>query len=220
MNASSSKPKQVTLAVLSLLAIAASAFWMVHYQRAVSNASLDQHRGLGKVMGERTVKLLESKPQKRIVVITLDCNDDATRTQMDSFEAALKSAGGIEILDVVRLDPKENPKYRHGDGLSARRFARLVDKYEDAEGMVSFVGVPDPQDDELKKLTDKPPRFIAFTRDLEKLPKLFKDRTLRVAIVPRYEFPAPGPENPKTPQEWFDRNFQIVTSNTLAKIIQ
>jgi len=38
--------------------------------------------------------------------------------------------------------------------------------------------------------------------------------------VPRYEFPAPGPENPKTPQEWFDKRFQIVTSNTLAKIIK
>jgi len=85
---------------------------------------------------------------------------------------------------------------------------------------VSFVGVPDPEDEDMSKLERKPPRFIAFTRDLDKLPKLFKNRTLRVAIVPRYEFPAPGPENPKTPQEWFDKRFQIVTSNTLAKIIK
>jgi hypothetical protein len=212
--------KRIGAVVFSVVAIAASAWWIIHYQRGNASAALDQQRGLGQVMAERTVKLLESKEKKRIVVVTLDANDPGTRAQMEAFERGLKQAGGIEILDTVKLDPSENPKYRSGDGLSARRFARLVDKYEDAEGLVSFVGVPDPADEEMKKLESKPPRFIAFTRDLDKLPKLFKDRTLRVAIVPRYEFPAPGPENPKTPQEWFDRHFQIVTSNTLAKIIQ
>lgn len=212
--------KRLLAAMAAVAVIALSIIWIVRYQKGQSIATLAPHQGLGRVMAEQTAKLLEKKEKKRILVIRLASSEPSVRAQWDAFTGELKRLGDIEISEVVELDPGENPKYRPGDGLSARRFARLVDKYEDVEGMVSFVGVPDPTDEEMQKLEDKPPRFIAFTRDLEKLPRLFKDRTLRVAIVPRYDFPAPGPESPSTPAEWFDKYFQIVTSNTLASVIQ
>jgi hypothetical protein len=58
------------------------------------------------------------------------------------------------------------------------------------------------------------PKFIAETHSPEKLVNLLQKKILLSAIVPRYEFPAPGPRKPQTERQWFDRYFQILSPET------
>ena len=129
---------------------------------------------------------------------------------------ALKKLGEYEIKD-HQLDTKDQPKYGLGAGLSGRRFVRTVKNNPKADAIVSFVGAPRLSDEDLAELT-KLPKFIAETRSPDHLPKLFEKQILQVAVASRFVFPAPGPQKPKTPQEWFDKRYQIVIADTAKTI--
>jgi hypothetical protein len=71
-------------------------------------------------------------------------------------------------------------------------------------------------DDEVAGLTQHP-KFIAETKTPDHLPKLFEKNLMQVAVAPGFVFPAPGPQKPKTPQEWFDKRYQIVTADSIQE---
>ena len=124
---------------------------------------------------------------------------------MTAFHRRLKKLGEYDLKE-YELDTKNQPKYGVGAGLSGRRFVRTVLKNAKADAFVSFVGAPKLSDEEAAELK-KVPRFIAESRSPDHLPKLFEKKILQVAVVSRFSFPAPGPQKPKTPQEWFDKRF-------------
>ena len=111
------------------------------------------------------------------------------------------------------MDTKYQPKYGVGAGLSGRRFVRTVKNNPKADAIVSFVGAPKMADDEVAELAH-PPKFIAETKSPDHLPKLFEKNLMQVAVASRFIFPAPGPQEPKTPQEWFDKRYQIVLADS------
>ena len=51
-----------------------------------------------------------------------------------------------------------------------------------------------------------------------KLKKLFEKKVLQVAVVARYQFPAPVRTEPKTDRDWFEKRFQVVTAETAATL--
>lgn len=205
---------QIISAILSALVIAGSLFWIqcLHKQPVVA---LKQHEGLGETMARETDRLLKEKKNKELVIVGLDTDDPAAQAQLASFLRTIDQMGGYEIEDWELLDPEKKAKYRLGMGLSASRFVRLVKKNLDVDAIVSFAGVPDFVNeealDELNDMKEKLPYLIAATRDDPgEIKSLLEKKILRVAIVPRFTFPAPGPEKPATNQEWFDKYFQIL----------
>jgi len=86
-----------------------------------------------------------------------------------------------------------------------------VNKNTAAAALVSFVGAPELKDDEVVQLQARP-KFIAESRSVGKLGNLFSKRLLQVAIVSRYQFPAPVEGTPATSRQWFDKRFQVVTA--------
>src|SRR5207237_8851314 len=113
---------------------------------------------------------------------------------------------GVKVLPVGTED---NPRYRTGAGLSSRRFLRIVKKSSSADAIVSFIGAPRMTEEELAQL-EKAPKFVAECRSPEKIKRLFDKKILQVAVVNRFEYPAPVKHNPKTPNQWFEKYFQVV----------
>jgi hypothetical protein len=104
-----------------------------------------------------------------------------------------------------------DPKYGLGRGLSAKRLLHVLTKHSEADAVVSFIGAPNLADDELEQVSKAHPKFIAEARSPERTLKLLEKQVLRVAIVSRFVFPAPGRKHPRTKREWFDRYFQVMT---------
>jgi hypothetical protein len=207
--------KNTLLIIGSLLAIAASAAW-IYYQRVrAPKHNIALHQRVGEVMAEETAKLLGHSG--RLLVITLPAGaEPELQTQLNAFRGTLKKSGDFHIKE-HELDIKDQPKYGVGTGLSGRRFVRIVKNHPDIDVLVSFVGAPKLSDDEIADLK-KPLKFIAESRSTEHLPKLFEKQLIQVAIVSRFIFPAPGPLKPKTPQEWFDKRYQIVSAAALKSM--
>jgi hypothetical protein len=200
--------------MLALLAIAVLAYQWVQHQRG----DVRPHLGAGEMLVEQTVQVLQSKEKKRIVLVTVQRPGPELKAQEEGFLKKLKQYPELQLKEIIRIDPEDARKYSPGTGLSARRFARIVENNLKAEAIVSLVGTPDPKDPAMLQLTNKVPRFVAVTRDRDELPALFAKKWIRAAVVPRYDFPAPAAEDARGLRAAFDRYFQVVTTNEVASL--
>ena len=208
--------KKVALATGSILVIAGSSLWIYIHHFAAPKINVPLHQAVGRVMAEETAKLVDNKG--KIVVIAIETARDAElKVQLDEFEKTLKKLSGITVAKTYMLETDNRAKYGTGSGLSARRFIRIVNKNTAADALVSFVGAPELKDDEIGQLQARP-KFIAESRSAEKLTKLFAKQLLQVAIVSRFQFPAPVEGNPGTLRQWFDKRFQVVTAETVGAL--
>ena len=208
----SNRSRQKLLLVGSLLVIAVSAVWICYYEFGSSDVNVPLQRTVGQVLAEETARVT-GQPAKIVVVTVNTPNAPELKVQLDAFQKDLKRLGNITIADKVVLDPGDNPKYRAGAGLSAKHLLKIIRKHAGADAIVSFVGTPQLSDQDLAQLHAMP-KLVADTHSPEKLVNLLDKKILVSAVVPRFEFPAPGPRKPHTAREWFDRDFQVITPDS------
>ena len=201
--------KQKLLVVASLAAILASGLWIYHYEFRAPDTNAPLHEAVGQALADETARVVGH--HGNIVIVTMDTrNSPELKLQLSAFEKDLKTIGGVTTKDKVVLDPGENPKFRPGSGLSAKRFLKICRKHPGADAIVSFVGAPELSAQDIAQLKGSP-RLVAETHSPEKLVTLLDKKILVSAIVPRFEFPAPGPRKPETSRQWFNHYFQILT---------
>ena len=189
--------------------------WIYLTQIKTSRHNLALHQKIGEVLAEETAQLIGKKGL--LVTISISTKKwPELRTQIDAFKARLKRLGDYEFRE-YEMDTKDQPKYGVGSGLSGRRYIRTVNKNPKADLFVSFVGAPKLTQDEAAELVKKP-RFIAESSSSDNLPDLFERKLISVAVVSRFQFPAPGPEKPQTAQEWFTKRYQVVTAEGSASV--
>ena len=133
-----------------------------------------------------------------------------------AFEKALKALGPMSVKELP-MDTEDKPQYRTGAGLSSRRFLRLLKKTGTAKAIVSFIGAPRMTDDELAQV-EKAPKFVAECRSPDKVKKLFEKNILHVAVINRFDYPAPIKHNPKTPKQWFEKYYQVIKTETASDL--
>jgi hypothetical protein len=204
------------LAAGALLPIIASGFCIYYIQFATPAANRELHEAVGGVMAEETARVV-GRPGKVVIVTAELPEGPELKIQVASFEKHLKLLGGIGVQNKIVLDVGDNLKYRPGAGLSAKHFLKIARKNSGADAIVSFVGAPELTDSDLRQLRSMP-RVIAETHSPEKLVNLLDKKILVAAIVPRFEFPAPGPRKPQKPRQWFDRYFQVVDAESRPPI--
>jgi hypothetical protein len=208
----SPKTKSILLGTASILTIISAGLWIYFRDIKAPPYNVALHQRIGEIMAEETAKIAGTKG--RLVIITIPTGSEPElKTQLDAFYRKLKTLGHYEFKE-HELDTKDQPKYGLGAGLSGRRFVRTVKNNPKADAIVSFVGAPKMADDEVAELSH-PPKFIAETKSPDHLPKLFEKNLIQVAVASRFIFPAPGPQRPKTPQEWFDKRYQVVLADSL-----
>ena len=201
--------KQKLMVAACLVVILASAAWIYQFEFRTPETNAPLHQAVGMALADETARVIGH--HGNIVIVTMDTRKcPELKLQMDAFDRDVKRIGGITTKDRVVLDPGENPKFRPGSGLSAKRFLKIARKHPGADAIVSFVGVPELSDQDLAQLKSAP-KLIAETHSPEKLINLLEKKVLVAAIVPRFDFPAPGPRKPETSRQWFDHYFQILT---------
>jgi hypothetical protein len=203
------KTKDILLTIGSVLAITASVWFVWKNYLAAPKINVALHQGIGEALADETIKCLDGRGD--ILVITMaDGDSEMLATQFAAFRAKLEKSGDIHIKDVVLISSEKKAQYAPGLGLSASKLARELKKHGKKSAVVSFVGLPKLDDDEFAALGEVVPPLLAFSRDAEKLGPLLKRGMVKSAIVPRFKFPAPGPESPRTPGEWFTNQYQVV----------
>jgi len=204
---------------IAVLVTIAAAIWIYVREFASPDIDVGLHEAVGEALADQAHEVL-GQSGKVLIVSMKDRHAPELKVQMLAFEKHLKIFGKITIEDRIFLDPGDNPKYRPGSGLSAKRYLKIVRKNKNVDLIVSFVGAPQLSSEELSQLQgmNKAPKFIAEAHSPERLLDMFDKKGLQAAIVPRYEFPAPGPRKPKTGREWFEQSYQIVLPVNLESV--
>ena len=206
--------KNVLIAILAVAVIAAAgvSIYFNSTRKPQDGITPAVHQAIGEALAEEVVQALNRAGN--IVLITLE---EGQSPELDKYVDAFKDRIYDTPIKIARTDSissEKTEKYGPGTGMSGKRFVRIMQKHHGADAIVSFVGTPDGEDEELKELKEPLPKFIAFSREPDDLDELFEDKRLYSAIVPRFQFPAPGPDKPKTTQDYFTRNYQIVRADT------
>lgn len=210
------RTRRTALIVLLLAAIGASGFWIYRTQFAKEPINEGLHRTIGRVMAEETARLLNSTG--RVVVIAMERRKaPELRAQLVEFEKTLKEISHIRIKETYNLDTEDQPKYAFGSGLSPRRFARIVNKSQHVDAVVSFVGAPNLGTNDAGEVKTGT-KFIALCRSAEKLKKFFETQLIQVAVVSRFQFPNPIQGRPRDARELFTQRFQIVTATNAGDL--
>lgn len=206
--------KSLLTAMGALIVIGASMtfLWRTQFRPPQINRLL--HQGIGESLARETQRVLSNTGG--LVVITLKPgNSAALDAQLNSFQQFLERHPGVRIQKILEVAPENRSKYRAGAGLSGSRLMRVMRQHTNSHAVVSFLGVPELDAVEAKSLGTQGPKLIAVARSTKKLGTLLMSGRLQAALVPRFQFPAPVVGEPKTPQEWFDLQFQTVTPGML-----
>jgi len=205
--------KSGIIAAVAIAVIVGSCLWIYFTQFRAAQHNVGLHRHIGAVLAEQTAKAAGRKGH--VVIITIDTRDwPELYTQLAAFKVALKKLGDYDVKE-YQMDTKDQPKYGVGSGLSGRRYVRTAKKNPNADVFVSFVGAPKLTQEEVAELGTKP-KLIVESRSGDNVPGLFENKLALAAVVSRFQFPAPVPAKPKTPEEWFTKRYQILTADNVA----
>ena len=210
----SGRTKKLIFAIVGI--VGASAVFLVTRSGGPPANAVGPMSAVGQIAAEETAKLLGSGG--RVVVVhnpTLYVASPLLRGQFDAFEATIKRQRGITVTATEAVQGKD---LSSAGGLTASKYTDLVEKYPDAEVIVSFVGPPILNGSQIKSLPQKHPSFVAVSLSGAPLKRLFEENVIQVAIINRLEPAPPSSSQPKTVRDWFDQLFLVVTASDASSL--
>ena len=167
------------------------------------------HNRVGEVLAGEAIKLVE--PGARIIVIARAKEPfqvPAAAAQLDAFLRAIEKSGkNVSTTRLLKVDPLRVTSVPTGD------FFDLIRQAGANDVIVSFLGPPLLNDDQLARLAGKRPRILALCSGAMPhqvdLRKMFERQLLRTAVISRPNAPARGT---------FDQMFQVITSANVSEL--
>ena len=102
-------------------------------------------------------------------------------------------------------------------GVTEEQFLAAAEKYPDAKAIVVFGGLPPCSQSLAEKLNAGSLKAVAVCGYGPTVRRWLESKTLAIAVVPRMEDLPTGTPAPKTPREWFQREFEIITPETVGQ---
>ena len=169
---------------------------------------------LGRVTAQETVRLLNGHGQI-VIIATAEAasGDSGAALPVTAFRKAIAKSMTVQIRATVTTDAATDP----AAAISSKEFFYLLDKYPEANAIVSFVGAPQLTDAEIRQIRSGAPLWVILNEPFpSKLSNLISHDVVQLAVIS-----GPGPAAvpaPKTPEEWFDRYYQFVSQKNLSRL--
>jgi hypothetical protein len=198
--------------------IAAALLWLYLFFNPRPTA-IDRrlHDKVGEVLATEAIKLLE--PGARLTMIARAKEPfqvPAAAAQLDAFLRTIKESGKtITTAHFLKIDPLRVVSVPPGDFFDLMRQARSNDV------IVSFLGPPLLDEQQLGKLAGNPPRVVALCSGAMPvqvdLREIFERQLLATAVISRTNAPAQS-ATARTAQEAFDQMFKVITPANLSDL--
>lgn len=195
-----SEDKKPLVVKVCLVLITCSLVWL--FTRSCSCAPSVGHKpseALGTVVAEETAKLLQNRGN--VVVLAVK---NRQVSEVEAFQKKLKKFSGMTIAGQEFLEVSGELPTLPGDKILA-----LINRYPNADAVVSFGGCPAFSPAQMDALPQKLPKMIAVCWSTAGVKKLLDVGIVQMAVLPRMT--APPTQKARTTRQWFDKYFETYT---------
>ena len=193
--------KTIGAVFLILIALA----WL---QRSLHPKPLDDEAmppyGVGQVLAEAAAKAVHEKG--RVVIICMPMTSVRGLAQMHGFQETLALHKNIKTVATNNFNPSETAI----GCLSFEQFAAVVNKDSNADVIVSFLGVTSFSEAQIATLPKPSPKLVVMDWNPRDVQRGMKAGLVEAAVMSRRLTGIPS-DHPKTPHQWFDRYYDLVT---------
>lgn len=189
----------------SVLVIVCALLWI---QETLNPKPADEiampHAGVGQVLAEQAARAVDDKG--RVALVYMESASVESQAQMDSFQRTLGQHKDIKIVATKTFKPTET---RMGS-ITFQKFTEVVSEYSNAGVIVCCVGVTSLTDEQLATLQKTTPKLVVMNWNRGHVERGMRAGLVQAAVSTRMLTSLPT-DNPKTPLEWFDRYYNLVT---------
>jgi ABC-type sugar transport system substrate-binding protein len=210
--------KSKALVVAFALASMALVLFIIRRQSSGPAINLRPSVAVGEVLAQQTARLLGDKG-KMVVIGRASAKDgqSASSEQISSFRAAVARQGSPTITATEWL-PRPAPGTMDLGGVTAEQLLALIAKHPEADAFVVFAGMPPLSPALAERLTARSLKVLAVCGYGATVRRWLEAQALAVAVVPRFGEPPPATSAPKTVQDWFEREFEMLTPQSVGRL--
>ncbi len=173
---------------------------------------------LGNAMGRETARMIENKGGVVLVVMDTPHQSALSDVQIKAFLKNIGEHGEITLLGTEKVSMTQG-RPLDPNGFSSELFFSILEKYPKAAAIVSFMGPPNLTDEDIEKLPQAGPKIAVTSFFPVRLKKLFDAHVLHLAITRRMmRRPTPA-STVQTPQEQFDQQYEIITTDNASDLM-
>lgn len=191
--------------IAAVLVLVVAVLWI---QRTLNPGPADEvalpHAGVGQVLAEQAAKALNDKG--RVALVYMDSTSVETRAQIESFQRTLGKHKGIKLVATRTFKPMETQM----GSIPFQKFADLVAEFSNLNAIVCCVGIIALSDAQLEALKKTSPKLVVMNWSRGDVERGMKAGLVQAAVSTRTLTSLPT-GNPKTPLQWFDRYYNLVT---------
>lgn len=176
---------------------------------------------MGSVLARETLRAVPGNGRIAVVRYRLATSADNSvlGPAAETFLRAIRDDGRLKIAETV--DDEYNPFEREAGWtntmMESARFMDFVAKHHDVDAVVIVGGTPQLSAADAKRIPSPHPKIIAASVLTTPAKWLLADGVIASAIISR----AKASEErtpPKSPQDWFDRRYEVVTAANAGEL--
>jgi hypothetical protein len=204
----------VTFAGLAIL-VAAVLLWQ---QFSNPRVNLRPSAAVGEVLAEEVGRLLGGAGE--VVIVSRQVphdGPDATRERVASLMAALQHHATLKLA-AAEVVPRAAGGMMDVGAVTDEQLLAAVEKNPKANAVVIFAGLPPCSQPLVDTLSARSLKLVAVCGYGPTVRRWLESKLLAIAVVPRIgDLPAETPA-PRTTREWFQREFEIITPETIGRL--
>ena len=199
---------------VSLCALAGFLVWR---QMTGSRVNFKPSAAVGEILAEECARLAGENGELVLIARAPDGNEsDSNSERIASFQTAMKHRKAPQRVAVEWLPRPPRGQMDMG-GVNEEQLAALVDQHPKASVFLILVGLPEFKAETLQKFAGRGLKLVTVCGYSANLKRLLESKAVALAVVPRFsEVPAATPAA-KTAKDWFDREFEILTPETVGR---
>lgn len=187
--------------ILIVLALA----WL---QRSIHPKPLDDEAmppyGVGQVLAEEAAKTINDKG--RLAIVCMPISSERGMAEMEGFQRTLGQHKNIKLVATSTFKPSETAF----GSLSFRQLATVINKDTNVGVIVSFLGVTSFTDAQMATLPNPSPKLVVMDWNPVDVQRGMEAGFVKAAVMSRRLTAIPS-DHPKTPHQWFDRYYDLIT---------
>lgn len=167
--------------------------------------------GVGSVLAEEAAKAVHDKGQ--VVLVCMPMGSVRGLAEMEGFQKTIAQHKNVHLVATNSFSPSETAI----GCLTFQQFAAVVNSNSNADAIVSFLGVTSFTDTQISTLPKSCPKLVVMDWNPGDVERGMKAGLVKAAVMSRRLTGIPS-DHPKTPHQWFDRYYDLITPESRGSL--